>query len=396
MKVLLGVCGSISAYKAPWIVRELRRKGAEVRVVMTPEATRFVSPLALQNLAQHPVVVDSFAPEHQQDGSWHVHWARWCDLALVAPCSANTMARLAHGLADNALTLVLLSLPSQTPLKLAPAMDPDLWMARATRRNRQLLEDSGVQIREPEEGELASGLMGPGRLAEPTELAQWALSSPWQGQSVLITAGPTRERIDAVRFLSNDSSGKMGYALAAEASARGARVQLISGPVNLPCPAGVDRIWVESAQDMFEACRSRAAQAQVLIKAAAVADFTPEQVSPQKLKKETLGDSWSVTMRKTPDILAWLGQNKSEGQFLVGFALETDNAEDNARRKLEKKGCDLVILNRANLPDSGFSGDNNTISLVDRQGIRSLPPLSKQQCAREILDEIERRRQISS
>lgn len=392
VRVLLGVCGSISAYKAPWIVRELRRRGAQVRVVMTPSATEFVTPLTLQNVSQHPVALDSFAPDQQQDGSWHVHWARWCDLALVAPCSASTMARLTQGLADNALALCLLSLPRETPLKLAPAMDPDMWDHPAVRRNvKQLLQD-GAEVLEPESGELASGLIGTGRLPEPERVADWALGGrSWSGLTVMITAGPTREPIDAVRFLSNHSTGKMGFALAAEARRRGARVLLISGPVHLPTPPGAERINVDSAAEMAEACRRLAPEAHVLIKSAAVADFTPVAASPGKLKKEKLGKAWALEMTRTPDILAWLGQHKRPDQFLVGFALETDDAEENARRKLETKRCDLVVLNRAGAPDSGFGGDRNTITLVTPDGNTAFPAAGKAECARQILDEVSRR-----
>lgn len=391
-KVLFGVCGSISAYKAPWIVRELIRLGASVRVVMTPSAAQFVSPLVLQNLSRHPVAVESFAENQQQDGSWHVHWARWCDLALVAPCSASTLARLQSGLADNALALCLLSLPAATPLKLAPAMDPDMWLHPSTRRNVAVLRDSGVDILEPATGELASGLEGPGRLPEPVELANWALrSGSWRGRKVLVTAGPTREPIDAVRFLSNHSTGKMGYALAAEAHRRGARVVLVSGPVALPAPPGVERIAVESAADMLQACVSHHADSDVIFKAAAVADFTPATVAAGKLKKEQLGAEWALAMSRTQDILGWLGQHKPAGQFLVGFALETDNPEENARRKLEAKHCDMVVLNRAGQPNSGFGGDRNTVTLVEPVGSIALPTASKTECARAILDAVEAR-----
>lgn len=391
-RVLLGVSGSVSAYKAPWIVRELQRRGAEVRVVMTPSAARFVAPLALQTVSRHPVVVDPFADDAQQDGSWHVHLARWCTLALVAPCSATTLARLAHGLADNALGLALLSLPRGTPLLLCPAMDPDMWLHAATARNLAQLAADGARILPPEEGELASGLVGPGRLPEPRQVAEWALGRPsLERRGVLITAGPTREPVDQVRFLSNHSSGKMGYALAAEAARRGARVTLISGPVCLPSPPGVTRIEVETAADMLAACQTHYAQADIVIKAAAVADFTLSRPAAGKLKKEALGKNPSLELTRTVDILAWMGQHKSPRQVLVGFALEMADPEENARRKLRNKGCDLVVLNRGGEPESGFGGDNNTITLVDASGLRPLPAASKAQCAAWILDDVERR-----
>ena len=390
MRVILGVCGSISAYKAPWIVRELQRLGAEVRVVMTPDAVQFVSPLSLHNVCRHPVIVDPYAPEHQHDGSWHVHWARWAQLVLVAPCSANTLAKLAVGLADNALALVVLSLPQGTPLRLAPAMDPDLWLHPATQRNARRLIEDGALLLVPERGELASGLVGPGRLAEPLELARWALGQgSLRGRKVMITAGPTREAVDAVRYLSNHSTGKMGYAVAAEAQARGAEVVLISGPVALPVPAGVTLVRVDSAEEMLSACQQHYSACDILIKSAAVADFTPMLVSAGKLKKEQLGEDWSIALRRTPDILAWLGEHKRADQFLVGFALETDHAEENAKAKLERKKCDLVVLNRANQPNSGFAGDLNTITLVSQQGLTALEPMSKRECARHLWGAIE-------
>ena len=390
MKVLLGICGSISAYKAPWIARELIRLGAEVRVVMTPEAGRFVTPLVMQNISKNPVISDAFEPSHQENGSWHVHWARWAELALVAPCSATTLAKLATGQADNALTLALLSLPRSTPLRLAPAMDPDMWLHPAVQRNIKQLQADGALIMPPEEGELASGLVGPGRLADPLQLAQWALpAGHWQGKTVLITAGPTREPIDGVRYISNHSSGKMGFAIAAEAQARGARVILVSGPVQLAPPPGVEIIRVETALQMLAACQQHYQEADVIVKAAAVADFTPAQIAQGKLKKEQMGQDWAIALERTPDILQWLGQNKRPGQYLVGFALEIQNAEENARAKLQRKNCDLVVLNQANQPDSGFGGDNNTITLIGPELRQAWAPLSKRACAQRLWDFIE-------
>ena len=386
MNVLLGITGSISAYKAPWLVRELRRRGASVRCLLTPEAARFVSPLVLQNVSLHSVVVDPFDPAIQSDGSWHVHWARWAERAVVAPCSANTLAKLAQGRAEGALCLTLMSLPRETPLKLAPAMDPDLWLHPATQRNVEQLRQDGAEVLEPEQGELASGLVGPGRLAEPEWLADWALLGPIERPQILITAGPTREAIDPVRYLTNHSTGKMGYALAHEARRRGHSVVLIAGPTDLPDPVGVRTIHVESAQEMFLACQREALHSQIIIKAAAVADFAPSRQGVSKLKKEDLGEDWSLAMQRTPDILAWLGEHKRPGQVLVGFALETDNAEENARGKLKRKRCDMVVLNHALRPRSGFGGDDNTITLVTAQGQLDLLPMSKLDCARAILD----------
>ncbi|MCW5872803.1 MAG: bifunctional phosphopantothenoylcysteine decarboxylase/phosphopantothenate--cysteine ligase CoaBC, partial [Candidatus Eremiobacteraeota bacterium] len=377
MKVLMGICGSISAYKAPWIARELIRSGAEVRVIMTPDACRFVTPLVMQNISQNPVVIEAFDTEHQEKGSWHVHWARWAEQVLVAPCSATTLAKLAHGIADNALTLALLSLAKETPLRLCPAMDPDMWHHPATRRNLAILQADGALILPPEEGELASGLRGAGRLPEPLQIAEWVFAKrSLSGKTVLITAGPTREPIDGVRYISNHSSGKMGFAIAAEAQARGARVVLVSGPVSLAAPPGVELVRVETARQMLETCQQHYEKADVIIKSAAVADFTPARVAVGKLKKEQLGQNWTMALEKTGDILSWLGRHKRPGQYLVGFALEIQNAEANARAKLERKNCDLVVLNEANQPDSGFGGDNNTITLIGPDLRQPWPPLS--------------------
>jgi phosphopantothenoylcysteine decarboxylase/phosphopantothenate--cysteine ligase len=262
----------------------------------------------MQNISKNAVVVDAFDPAGQQDGSWHVHWARWAEQVVVAPCSATTMAKLANGIADNALTLALLSLPRETSLRLCPAMDPDMWHHPATQRNLARLQTDGAMILPPEEGELASGLTGAGRLPEPLQIAQWVFSKgPLSGKTVLITAGPTREPIDGVRYISNHSSGKMGFAIAAEARARGARVVLVSGPVSLAGPPGVEIIRVETAAQMLKACQDHHLEADIIVKSAAVADFTPAQVASGKLKKEQMGSDWSIALEKTDDILAWLG-----------------------------------------------------------------------------------------
>lgn len=241
----------------------------------------------------------------------------------------------------------------------------------------------------PEEGELASGLSGPGRLPDPLRIADWIFQGRLRGRTVLVTAGPTREPIDGVRYISNHSSGKMGFAIAAEARARGARVVLVSGPVSLTPPPGVEMVRVETAAQMLTACQEHYQQADIIIKSAAVADFTPAQVASGKLKKEQMGADWSIALEKTADILAWLGQHKRPGQYLVGFALEIQNAEENARAKLQRKNCDLVVLNEANQPDSGFGGDNNTITLIGPDLRQPWPPLSKRQCAQRLWDYIE-------
>ena len=388
-RVVLGICGSISAYKTPYIVRELVKRGVEVRVVMTPSAREFVSPLVLENLSHHRVACDMF--DQTTDGSWHISLARWCQAMLIAPCSASSLARLATGVSDSALSLVTLALPRTTPLFLAPAMDSDMWLHPATRRNVEQLRRDGARVIEPDHGELASGLVGPGRLPEPAELVNILLAPPdtsLRGKTVVMTAGPTREKLDDVRYLSNHSSGKMGYALAAEAARRGARVILVSGPVALTPPEGVEVYRVVSAQEMFDTVMAHREEADILIMAAAVADFRPAQPKDGKIKKGKAA-TMELSLERTPDILAEVGRRKGERQVVVGFALEAADHLDNARRKLSEKNCDLVILNAANQPDSGFSGDNNTITVLSRDGqIQAYPALTKAECAARILDSI--------
>lgn len=399
MKILLGICGSIAAYKAPLLARELIKRGAQVRVVMTPSAAKFVQPLVLQNLTRHSVAVEMFDESTQNDGSWHIHLARWCDAMLIAPCSAATLGKIAHGISDTALTLVALALSPKTPLLVAPAMDTEMWIHPATQRNVEIVQRYNVTIIPPAEGELASGFQGVGRLPEIAVLADAVLVSfsqtPFQqeseqslhGKTVLLTAGPTVERIDDVRFISNHSSGKMGYALAREAARRGAKVVLVSGPVTLAAPDGIERVSVESAQQMYEAVMARRGEADILILAAAVADFTPAAPHTGKIKKATLGTTMTLELTQTQDILASLGKLKQPHQTLIGFALEAAEHEENARKKLVAKNCDMIVLNAANTVDSGFGGDRNTITLLSAHGgTQVFPPMSKEECARKILD----------
>lgn len=389
-RVILGVSGSVSAYKSPLIVRELVRRGVEVKIVMTPSAERFVSALTLQNVSRHPVVVNMFDTATQSDGSWHVALAHWGEAMLIAPASASTLAALASGNCDTALTLVAMSLPPGTPLYLAPAMDGDMWEHPATCRNVHQLKEDGAHILDPEHGELASGLFATGRLPDPERVVDFLRrSQDLAGKRILVTAGPTREKVDDVRYLSNHSSGKMGFAIAREAARRGAQVLLVSGPVTLPNPAGVETIRVESAQQMYETVLARRDSIEIFVMAAAVADFRPAAPQSGKMKKEALGDSVQISLERTPDILREVGQNKRGGQFVVGFALEAADILENARRKLVGKNCDLLVLNAANRPDSGFAGDRNTITVLDRKdGVRDYPPASKEQCAAAIWDEV--------
>lgn len=384
-KVIVGVTGSIAAYKAALLVRLLIKAGAEVRVVMTAAATRFVAPLTFSNLSQKDVF------EGLWDGSWteHVHLGLWADLMVVAPCSANTLAKMANGICDNALTAVYLS--SRCPVFIAPAMDADMYIHPSTHRNLKQLESDGVGIVPAESGFLASGLEGQGRMAEPEHIVAHlerflegnAAPKPLSGRKVLISAGPTREHIDPVRFLTNPSTGSMGYAIAAAAVRMGAEVTLVSGPTTTSVDPGVEPISVTSAQDMFEAMTSHAPTQDVIVMSAAVADYTPATTSDRKIKK---GDGdLSFEMVRTKDILKHLGKHKPAGQFLVGFALETNDALANAKGKLERKNLDMIVLNSLADPGAGFGTQTNKITLIHRSGDQVAFPLkSKLEVAEDI------------
>ncbi|HOJ04900.1 MAG TPA: bifunctional phosphopantothenoylcysteine decarboxylase/phosphopantothenate--cysteine ligase CoaBC [Bacteroidota bacterium] len=389
--ILLGVTGSIAAYKSAMLVRELVKAGAEVRVVMTPSACEFITPLTLATLSQSDVVLDMF-PADRSKGTWHIHLALWADAMLIAPASANTIAKLAHGFADNALSSLALAL--RCPLVLAPAMDTDMFVHPATQDNVRILAGRGVTIVEPGAGELASGLSGPGRLPELPVLigaVEKVLTTKrdLEGRSVLVTAGPTYEALDPVRFIGNRSSGKMGYALAAAAAERGAKVLLVSGPTVLATPAGVRRMDVESAQSMHDAVMEQAGTVDIAILAAAVADFAAEHVAETKIKKsDDNADGLTLRLRRTPDILRTLGQRSGKaGRVLVGFALETDREIENARRKLEEKGADFIVLNNPRIEGAAFGGDTNVATLLTRDGtVEELGLLDKKRLAHIILD----------
>ena len=392
-KVLLGVTGGIAAYKAPLLVRALVKAGAEVQVVMTPAAHGFVSPLVLSTLSRRPALTEM---TDRSDGSvtWndHVHLARWADVLLIAPATANTLAKMAQGLCDDLLLACWLS--AECPVFVAPAMDLEMYRSTATRANIALLKERGVQTIGPEEGELASGLSGEGRMTEPedivTRLADAVMGrSPLAGKTLLITAGPTHEAIDPVRFIGNSSSGKMGFALAEEAAARGAQVELITGPVGLEAHhPGIRRTDVVSAAQMAEAAKARFAACNVAILSAAVADWRPASVADAKMKKKK--SLPSLALEATEDILAWMGGVKQKGQYLVGFALETDNERRNAEEKIDRKNLDLIVLNSLKDAGAGFGHDTNKVTLIDR-GKKSteLPLMSKTEVARAILDRIE-------
>ena len=390
-KLILGVTGSIAAYKAAEIVRLLVRAGAEVQPIMTADATRFIAPLTIGTLAKRKVLIEVF-PENQ-DGSWtkHVGLGLWADGLIIAPATANTIAKLASGFCDSMLTATVLS--ARSPILVCPAMDHDMWTHPATKANVDRLRSFGYTILDPEHGELASGLIGEGRLPEPETIAafvgEWLesraqLNPSLAGKKVLVTAGPTREAIDPVRFLSNGSTGTMGFALAGAAAQRGADVVLLAGPVDLPTPAGVERVDVVSADDLHKAALNHA-DAHLVIAAAAVADYAPATTSEQKMKKAD--EDLVLELRRTPDVLAALGERKQNGQVLVGFALEIRNGEANARGKLERKNLDWIVLNHANEDGAGFGTGTNRVVLLGADGSRhELPMMGKAAVAARLLD----------
>jgi phosphopantothenoylcysteine decarboxylase/phosphopantothenate--cysteine ligase len=396
--ILVGVTGGIAAYKVCYLVRDLRKAGVDVKVVMTEAAARFVTPLTFSALSGHDVVSDLWT-HHQSTGSdigtQHIALANWADAFVIAPASANTIAKLTYGLSDNLLTIVALA--SRCPIILAPTMDADMYLNPVTQQNITKLQERGYVIVPPEEGELASGLKGPGRLPEIQLLidtVERVIASSTQdlkGKKILVTAGPTYEAIDPVRFIGNKSSGKMGFALANAAALRGAAVTLVSGPVQLETPRNVTRIDVESAEQMHAAVTSHARTADVVIMAAAVADFTPEAPAKNKIKKDSAKKQFSLALTGTPDILLSLGQKKKKGTLLVGFALETQDELHNAQEKLKKKNLDLIVLNSLKDKGAGFGSDTNVVTIVDRNGkADKLPLMSKFNVANEILNRIQR------
>ena len=396
-KLVLGITGSIAAYKAADLVRQLVKAGAEVQPVMTPAAARFIPPLTIATLARREVLGELFPEAGEAQTAWtrHVDLGLWADGVVIAPATAQTLAKLAGGFCDSMLTAIVLS--ARCPVMVAPAMDHDMWGHPATRRNVATLRADGVEVVSPAHGELASGLVGDGRLPEPALLAeaisQWLAggleaSGSLRGRHVLVTAGPTREAIDPVRFLSNGSTGTMGFEIAAAAARRGARVTLLAGPVSLETPTGVDRIDVVTADDLLEAALAHA-DADVVIAAAAVSDYAPVQASSRKLKKSD--DALTLSLRRTPDVLAALGERKREGQTLVGFALETHDGEAHARAKLERKNLDWIALNSASEPGQGFGTGTNRLTLLSATGDRvEIPLASKRAVAQALLDAVSR------
>ena len=388
--IILGVTGSIAAYKSAVLCRLLVGAGADVKVIMTPLAKQFITPLTMATLSKHPILVDFFNPEN---GEWnsHVSLGEWADLYLIAPATANTMAKMATGVADNLLLTTYLS--ARCPVAIAPAMDLDMYAHTTTQRNMAQLKADGVHIIEPQSGELASGLVGKGRMAEPQDIlrAVEALlcekKKSLEGKRFLVTAGATIEAIDPVRFISNHSSGKMGYAVAEALTARGAEVTLVSGRTSLAKPEGVERVDVLSAEQMYQACVERFDEMDGAVMCAAVADYTPAVVADEKLKKSD--NDLSIALKRTKDIAAELGSRKGS-RVLVGFAMETQNERENAASKLERKNFDFIVLNSLREAGAGFRGDTNVVTLIDGAGAEELPLMTKREVAERIVDKIEK------
>lgn len=387
-KIVLGITGSIAAYKACLIIRGLIKRGAEVQVVITPAGKEFITPVTLSALTHKPVISEFFS---QRDGSWHSHvdLGLWADAMLIAPCTASTLGKMAHGIADNMLITTYLSM--KAPVFIAPAMDLDMYNHPATQENLRTLIGYGNHVIEPGCGFLASGLEGKGRMEEPENIIQ-ALEDFFQaqqdlrGKKILITAGPTYEKIDPVRFIGNYSSGKMGFALAEECAKRGAEVTLIAGPVALSCSSGIHRVNVESCQEMYNASIEAFPRQDAAILCAAVADFKPATTADRKIKRGE--DGLRLQLEPTQDIAASLGKMKREEQRLVAFALETDHEESNAESKLKKKNADFVVLNSTRNKGTTFRTDDNQIIIVSPQGKKEYGKKPKTEVARDIVNEL--------
>ena len=394
-KIVLGITGSIAAYKSCLIIRELIKSGAEVQVVITPAGKEFITPITLSALTHKPVVSEFFS---QKDGTWnsHVDLGLWADAMVIAPCTAATLGKMANGVADNMLITTYLSM--KAPVFIAPAMDLDMYKHPSTQKNIETLRSLGNHIIEPGSGFLASGLEGKGRMEEPENIVKaladffsTSSESPsytedLKDKKILITAGPTYEKIDPVRFIGNYSSGKMGFALAEECSRRGAKVVLVAGPVSLTCSNRIQRVDVESCREMCEAAVGEFPNCDVAILCAAVADFRPETIAEQKIKR--VGDELLLKLKPTQDIAATIGSMKGEGQRIVAFALETNEEESNAQRKLEKKNADFIVLNSTRIPGTTFQADDNQITIINKEGKKSYAKKPKTEVARDIIDEL--------
>ena len=395
-KIVLGITGSIAAYKSCLLIRELIKKGAEVQVVITPAGKEFITPITLSALTHKPVISEFFS---QKDGTWnsHVDLGLWADAMVIAPCTAASLGKMANGVADNMLITTYLSM--KAPVFIAPAMDLDMYKHPSTQKNLETLRGYGNHIIEPANGFLASGLEGKGRMEEPENIVKSleyffseSITSKYterrdlQGKTILITAGPTYERLDPVRFIGNYSSGKMGFALAEDCLQRGAKVILIAGPVSLTCSAAIERIDVESCNEMYEATVREYPKCDAAILCAAVADFRPQQIANHKIKRE--GDNLTLTLIPTQDIAATIGKMKSEKQRLVVFALETNEEECNARKKLERKNADFIVLNSTRIPGTTFQSDDNQITIISKDRKKVYDKKPKAEVARDIIDEL--------
>lgn len=391
--ILLGITGGIAAYKAPDLVRRLREQGAEVRVVMTDSAKAFVTPLSLQAVSGFTVSDDLLDPTAEA-AMGHIELARWADIILVAPATANTVARMAHGFADDLLSTLVLA--SKAPVAIAPAMNQQMWAATSVQENIETLLSRGVQMIGPESGEQACGDVGYGRMSDPKQIVQALVEKQsvtpqtWQGKTFVITAGPTREAIDPVRYISNHSSGKMGYALAEAAARAGASVILVSGPTQLPTPAGVQRVDVETAEQMFNSVQQQLGQCDVFIGCAAVSDYRVAEIAQQKIKKEQNDQPPQLKLVQNPDILKQVASSKTP-PFSVGFAAETENLKANALRKLERKNLQMIVANDVSQAELGFNSDNNNAIILSKDSEQSLPTMSKHDMAIAIIDAIAKR-----
>ena len=392
--MLLAVTGGIACYKSASLASALVKQGANVQVLMTKNATEFIGPHTFESLTGNRVSVDTFDRNYTFQVE-HIALADQADLVLVAPATANVLAKLAHGLADDMLTTTILA--CDCPKIAAPAMNTRMYENPVTQDNLDILRRYGWEIVEPASGRLACGAVGKGKMPEPEDLLETVLHAlshekDMAGLKVLVTAGPTREALDPVRYLTNHSTGKMGYAIARAAAARGAEVTLVSGPVNLKKPPYLEVVDVISARDMFEAVTRRAADQDIIIKAAAVADYRPAAVAEDKIKKSGSDSDLSLPLSRTDDILAWLGAHRRPGQFLCGFSMETRDMVENSKKKLEKKGIDLIAANNLKQAGAGFGVDTNVLTLIAADGVKELPLMSKEEAAHALLDDILARR----
>ena len=386
--VLLGVSGGISAYKTVYVASGLKKKGYDVHVVMTDNAAKFVTPLTFETMSGNKVVTDVFDPANETPTE-HITLGQSADLAMIAPATANTIAKLAHGIADNMLTTTMLA--CTCPKIIAPAMNTAMYENPVTQDNIKTLIHYGWEVIEPDTGRLACGAVGKGKLVTPERLLEACIHTAahekdMTGMKVLVTAGPTREALDPVRFLTNHSSGKMGYAIAKAAARRGADVTLVSGKVDLPKPAYINVVDIVSAQDMYDAVMANFESADIVIKAAAVADYRPATVADNKIKKSD--DDLSIPLERTKDILKTLGENKKDGQFLCGFSMETENMIENSKGKLIKKGLDMIAANNVKVEGAGFGTDTNILTLITKDDQKELPIMSKDEAADALLDAI--------